>query len=397
MFFTVFVPFVSMSAQQLNVILENEGTNLRVNQPSTTDVAGEVSELNHVIPLQKKLSFTSTKEFYENSSLQSLVVGSDVPTFFEPIRVTENSKSNFIHTESNTLFPYQINDFERIKLTVSAEKPSKAEAVYKTKNRESTLIIRLIPSGEAVEGRLRDAYLVAIKQLSQEKGKNYLPKPNILRFRGNLYRNNGVEGTYVNDEKSFSQINVWECGTWLLITKLDFEGFDEKQFDQFSQDLTCFVNPSRLTGQKLMNLKPNVDFQRGALKDTVITGALVASAFKKIDWASENINLNERYSGFPDLYLNMHTESLQEYLRILDRKSNRTKEPENLTFYVQLKAIRDAGYLAEFIVDTYENVMIVPDNVKLNFAGYYQWKKGRVLSPNLLKKRYKINYRSLPY
>ena len=255
----------------------------------------------------------------------------------------------------------------------------------------------MIPGTEATEGRLRNEYLANIKQLSKENSKTYLPKPTFLKFRGSRYTNNGVAGTNVNDVNSFSQINVFECGSWLLVSKLNINGLEESQFHAFSEDLIRYFNPSKLTSVKPMNLKPIVDFDRESMIDTVVTGALVGSAFKKIDWANENVGINERYSGFPDIYLKMHTESLQEYLKILGRKTTRSKNPENFRFYADLKSINDAGYLAEFILEAYENVMIVPSNLDLDITGYNNWKRDRELNVDLLKKRYKINYRALPY
>lgn len=349
------------------------------------------------MPSAKKAPFSTINDFYVDSPRGGITISSHVPTFSDINQIAANNKSNFRHTETNTIFPYQIGDFERAQLIVFKEQPLKINAIYKGPKGKSTFTVSLIPGGEASEGRLRNEYLTNIRQLSKEKGKTYIPKPTFLKFRGIRYNNNGVEGTYVNDDKAFSQVNVVECGSWLLVTKLDLEGVTESEFLHFSEDLIRYFNPSRLTALKPMNLKPIVDFDREALKDTVVTGAMVASAFKKIDWATENVSEKERYSGFPDIYLNMHIESLKEYLKVLGRKSSRSKNPENFRFFADLKSINDAGYLAEFVMETYENVMIVPNSVNLDFTGFSEWKRERELNVDLLKKRYKINYRALPY
>ncbi len=81
----------------------------------------------------------------------------------------------------------------------------------------------------------------------------------------------------------------------------------------------------------------------------------------------------------------------------MDGKYSFSKVPENARFYADLKTISDAGFLAEFIVESYEYVMIIPSTVNLNLNGYNHWKMERQLDVDLLKKRYKINYRALPY
>ncbi len=386
----------SVNAQILNIALEDKidhsGAHTAINPDEKTS-----KELSPILPSLKKTPFTTIHELYEDSPRGGLTISSDLTNYRDVKSVAANNKSNYIHTESNTTFPYRIGDFERVQLIVFKDQPLKISAIYKAIHGKSTFSASLTPSTEATEGRLRNEFLANIKQLSKDKGKAYMPKPVFLKFKGIRYVNNGIEGTYINDEKSFSQVNVFECGSWVLSTKVDAEGMDETQFRHFSEDLIRYFNPARLTALKPMNLKPIVDFEREALQDTVVTGAMVASAFKKIDWATENVSEKERYSGFPDIYLNMHTESLKEYLTVLGRKKSHSNIPENFRFYADLKSINEAGYLAEFVMETYENVMIVPGYVDLDFNGYNHWKQERELNVDLLKKRYKINYRALPY
>ena len=119
------------------------------------------------------------------------------------------------------------------------------------------------------------------------------------------------------------------------------------------------------------------------MKDTESSSAMVNSAFKKMDWASAKVSKKERYSGFPDIYLAMHIASLTEYLRIQAKKSTLSKNPTVAQFYNDLSTINDAGFLPEFIMEEYENVMIVPDEVTLNFEAYKQWKQGRELKARM--------------
>ena len=388
----------SVHAQMLNITLEDNVEPSGVLPHAERSLDEQiVSELSPYISSLKKTPFSTIHEFYEDSPRGGLTISSDVETYRDVKSIAANNKSNYVHKESNTIFPHRIGNFERVQLVVFKEQPLKIHALYKAVQGESTFTVSLTPSTEATEGRLRNEFLTHIRQLSKEKGKAYTPTPTFLKFNGIRYVNNGIEGTYVNDEKSFSQVNVFECGSWMLVTKLDVVGMDEASFRDFSEDLIRYFNPAKLTALKPMNLKPIVDFEREALQDTVVTGAMVASAFKKIDWATDNVSIKERYSGFPDIYLDMHTESLKAYLEVLDRKKTRSAIEENSRFYTDLKSINDAGYLDEFVMETYENVMIVPAYLYLDFNGYTHWKQARELQVDLLKKRYKINYRALPY
>lgn len=390
----IFSNLFLVKAQQLNIKIDEQ--NARLNESIHPNATASIENLP-VLPAILNTEASVVEEITENTLSNRLITSTDVPSYRELEKVAANNKSNYIHSETNTVFPHLIEDFERFQLISSVNQPGKVDVIYISRKNKSTFTITLSPGGEAVEGRLRNVYLAGIKQLSKEQGKNFLPKPAFLKFNGSRYTCNGVQGVYINGEKSFSQFNAFECGSWILGVKISMEEVVEADFNRFKEDLIRYFNPPRLTALKPMNLKPNVDFVSEALKDTVITGALFGSAFKKINWAEKNVSVRERYSGFPDIYLNMHIEALNEYLKIIGRKANRSKVPENARFYADLKTISDAGFLAEFIVESYEYVMIIPSTVNLNLNGYNHWKMERQLDVDLLKKRYKINYRALPY
>ncbi len=319
-------------------------------------------------------------------------------TYRDLNKVAADPNSNFLHSESNTLFPFRMGEFERIQLIAYPNVPGRIEAIYTAQKGKSSFIISLTPTREATEGRLRDEYLKEIKKLSNEEKRNYLPKPTPVKFNGRNYICNGVQGSYADGNlRSVSQLTVFECGVWLLGIKLKAGDTDFARFSQLEESLTLRFNPARLTALSPLNLKSNVTFAGESMKDTESSSAMVNSAFKKMDWASAKVSKKERYSGFPDIYLAMHIASLTEYLRIQAKKSTLSKNPTVAQFYNDLSTINDAGFLPEFIMEEYENVMIVPDEVTLNFEAYKQWKQGRELKASLKEKKYTIAYRNLPY
>ncbi|MHB9055915.1 MAG: hypothetical protein ACYC2P_07170 [Paludibacteraceae bacterium] len=325
-----------------------------------------------------------------------LPVGKEKTTYKDLDKLAADPKSNYLHPNTNTLFPYNLGEFERKQIVSYPKEKGKIAAIYSSPKDKSSLVISLTPTWEANEGRLRNEYLKKIKELSKEEGKKHLPKPAPVKFKGRDYICNGVQGIY-GDEKSYTQLTVYECGVWLLSIKLKAYNSDSVQFSRLNDNVTVYFNPSGLTALSPLNLKSNVTFEREALKDTVMTSALVSSAFKKMNWASENISEMERHSGFPDIYLAMHIASLREYIQIQGRKKNINKDPKASQYYEDVKAINNAGFLPEFIMEQYDNVMIVPYYVNLNFEAFNQWKQGREISVNLREKQYTITYRNLPY
>lgn len=317
-------------------------------------------------------------------------------TYSDLNKLAQDPKSNYLHPETKTLFPYDLGQFERKQIIAYPNDPGKLLAIYSDKSGKSSIVLSLTPTQDAKEGRLRNEYLKEIRKLSKEVENISLPKPQVLKFRGRNFSNNGVSGTYYN-KKEIAQVTVYECGAWLLGMKVKTQGVDSLNFAKMTEELTQQFNPSRYTALSPLNLKSNVEFNREAMKDTVMSSALANSAFKKMNWAADNVGVRERHSGFPDIYLNMHIAALEEYMRIQGRKKSLSKSAAASEFYNDILALKNADFLAEYIMEQYEEVMNVPPNTKLDFEAYRQWKQGKTIRTRLTDNRYTIIYRNLPY
>lgn len=338
-----------------------------------------------------------TLEYIEKSYTPEILKSEAGQTTYSNLnQLAKDPKSNYLHSQTKTIFPYNLGEFERKQVFEYSKEPGKLSVIYTDKSGKSFIEVHLTPTHDAKEGRLRNEYLKEIKKLAKEEGKNFLPKPQIVKFKGRNYTNNGVSGTY-RDDNSISQYTIYECGVWLLGMNLKMHDMDSVLFEKMSEELTQQFNPSRYTALSPLNLKSNVEFNKEALKDTVMTGALAGSAFTKMNWAAENISARERHSGFPDLYLLMHVAAFEDYLKIQGRKKSLNSSPAAREFYYDIKALRDAGFLAEFIMDEYEEVMIVPPYLKLDLDAYRQWRSRIDIQTKLNQNRYTIVYRNVPY
>lgn len=310
-------------------------------------------------------------------------------------KIALNPSSNYVHPETQTGFPYKIGEFVRSQIVTYKNTPSKIDAIYESDSdgKKSSFTISLIPDNEGVEGRLRNVYLKEILPFEKEEKRNFPPMAVPVKFNGNLYTCNGIKGTYKKSDNEFSRLTVYECGTWLLKISMKANNLDSIGFEKFNQTLIQRFDPSRLTSLRPLNLKSNVDFERDALKDTIMTGALVGSAFKKMDWAIINVSNRERASGFPDLYLNMHLAAWKEFINLQKKKKDITGSYTAKKYVEELYAINNAGFLAEFVMEEYNNIMIVPDYITLNLAAFNKWKEDKNLTINLQKKLYTICYR----
>ena len=386
---------ISALNAQVSIMLDSEAKSVESSISAGSSQA--TKNVEAVTPASP--NYYSIKTFNERNYFSELTApDSGRVVYKDLIKLAADPKSNYLHTETNTVFPYRMGEFERKQIISYPKEPGKITAIYNSVKGKSSVVISLTPTWEAREGRLRNEYLQEIKKLSKEEEKGVLPLPTPIKFNGRNYICNGVQGVF-EDEKSHShsQVSVYECGVWLLGIKMKMYSKDSAQLAQLDESLTQRFNPSRLTALSPLNLKSNVGFEREAMKDTVMTSALVSSAFKKLDWATDHVKEKERHSGFPDIYLAMHVASLKEYIKIQGRKKSLYKSPKAAQFYDDINTINNAGFLAEFIMEEYDNVMIVPANLHLNFEAYRQWKQGRVIQSDLKEKKYTIAYRNLPY
>lgn len=363
---------------------ENEKETRNIRSASNAEInSSKVSYYNYNIQILRENGVKNNSAIHQND--------------FSDSRNTSslNSSNNFLHTETQTVFPYRMEEWTRTQATTFPDEKGKIEVQYSDKTGGNVVGIRLSPSANATEGRLRNEYLKETMKIS--KGSNLFPKeaPVAVKFVGQKYHCNGVRGFFTGTNDNVL-VSVYECGTWLLNIQVSSPRNDREALTRIEESFLQQINPARLTALCPLNLKSNVHFETEALKDTVMTAAIVKSAFRKIEWVKENVDEEERYSGFPDLYLPMHVAALKEYLDVQSRKNwHKSKQAE--AFYRGLDEINKAGYLPEFIMEEYQNVMAVPSNLPLRMKDYEQWKSDRPIKVHLPVNQYTITYRSLPY
>jgi len=121
-------------------------------------------------------------------------------------------------------------------------------------------------------------------------------------------------------------------------------------------------------------------------------GSAMGSAFKKISWALDNVDSLERAAGFPDLYLGLQVESLKEFVQFEKRK--KWNRQQSTTDYLnELNRIIDAGFLEEFIMEQFDMIMIVPQDVTLDFEGFQKWKETHPTTIDLNQRFYVVSYK----
>jgi len=298
------------------------------------------------------------------------------------ISIKINTTGEYIHKATKSKFPEKLENLNRVEVLSLDNKEKNIVVSYASENNKTNISINIYPSESAYEGRLREEYLNSIKSLLN---KTQLEQK-YIKYQGDKFICNGFKGMVLGENNSFTEILIFECGTWFLKLQLETNELDKTQIDELLSKIIKFIDPSKLTGVKKLNKEADLTFDQNKIKDDITLEYSMGSAFKKLEWVKNNIPENECASGFPDLYLDMHIVSLTEVVNILEKNKSTGQ------YLKELNLIINSGFLNEFILDQYQMVMIIPENIKLDFERYKLWKEKNNTEINLNDKKYNITY-----
>ena len=107
----------------------------------------------------------------------------------------------------------------------------------------------------------------------------------------------------------------------------------------------------------------------------------------------KNLEEKEKYSGFQDLYIDMHKEALKQFV-LFEHKHKYSSKEETKEYLKSLNKIIDSPFLNEFLLEQYKMILIVPEDTILNFEEYHKWKSENnfdlELKLNLSEARYEL-------
>ena len=195
----------------------------------------------------------------------------------------------------------------------------------------------------------------------------------------------------MRDNEPINQLVLYECGAWFLKVKISSRELDTSHIEQLEQKVLEKYDPTKLTELKPLNLKSDFIVAPGLGKDRTRAKYILKSGFKKLEWANKNVPENERASGFPDLYLNMHIEAFKELAECKDE--NFTSDNAIAKYISDINKVIKANYLPEFLMKQYNMVMITPDNMKFDFEGFAQWQEEYKISLDMRMHFYLLVYR----
>ncbi len=302
---------------------------------------------------------------------------------------------DYIHSKTETNFPEQFENYKRIDVYSFDKKDENIGVTYENEinDKKTSFSIYLYPTEEASESRLKNEYFNSMQSIANFSKNGVNATQKLIRKVGEKYICNGIKAEMKNDKNELTQLTLFECGTWFYKIRLTTNELDSIQAENIEKKIIEKFEPTRLSGIKKLKTKANVYFAKAAFRDSIMLGSTMGSAYKKINWAIENVKENERASGFPDLYIDMHIESIKELLKFQEKYKYK-KTQATIEYLEELNSIVESGFINEFLMEQYSMLLIVPDERKLNFDAYRKWKENKNLTIDLNKRYYVISYKT---
>ena len=135
-----------------------------------------------------------------------------------------------------------------------------------------------------------------------------------------------------------------------------------------------YYSPITLVKKYPVKVKSTIRVYPIAFQDSSVLYSVMYWAFKKSAWILNNVDSLERCAGYPGLYLLEHTQPILDMVNNWE-ESSEGRAASTKIFFSTLKILVDKGYLDEFIMDLYRDLLVTPPDMKFDFDEYFEWKR----------------------
>ena len=225
-----------------------------------------------------------------------LIINFSIQAQLKPKKI--KSKSDYIHSATGFIFPLTVNEFNRESIYAFDKKKKDVGITYKANDLKTTISIYLYPAGAGTEDRLRNEYLKSMQSVANISDNGIKAEQHAISFKNENYKLNGFKSN-IKDLDKESSLCVYECGEWFFKIRLSSEALDSSGMNQIEKEFLDLYKPTRLVKQSKLHPKASVYFAKTAFVDSLMLGSAMGSAYKKIDWAFENVDSLEARQRIP--------------------------------------------------------------------------------------------------
>jgi len=311
---------------------------------------------------------------------------------YQPKKIT--SREEYTHNSTSITFPLKIQKYNRSEIYAFDRKKTNigVNYEYKETNGNTKFTIYIYPAGSGIEDRLRNEYSLSMKSVASFSVNGVSAIQHAISYFNSGYKINGFKAEFI-DKSSKSNLSIFECGNWFFKVRVTSDILDSTELANLDSGILNYFNPVRLVQVSHLKSKASIYFNKSAFIDSLMLGSAMGSAYKKIEWAIENVDSLERASGFPDMYLDLQIESLKGFVNFEKDHPDFSKSKFTKDYLAQLNLIIDSGYIKEFVLEQFNMIMIIPENTVCDFEGFKNWKLENPININLQERFYHIMYK----
>jgi hypothetical protein len=326
--------------------------------------------------------------------LLAVVLGISITASAQPQgRILKIDDSDFNHI-TGLKFPIEMFGYKRDEIRAFEKGTSNISVKYKKADADesiSTFTIFIYPNTSTSTDRLTDEYYKAVSAIGIARGSKQIEfKHKIRTFEKNGFRLRGLVAI-TSDLKEY--LALFESGKWMLKLRITLPSASQDILDQLEASLLDALNPSMLVEKYPWDPSSyKIILDVDLLSDKIFAPCAYIGGFMLATWINVKVGEQEKLAGVPGLYLQGYNAAytvMIEAWRTAKRKKNKSK------FYPLmsgLEQIEGNGYLEEFLMEQFHQVLIVPDSTVLNQDEYENWKKNHSINVNIKERFFTTKY-----
>jgi adenosine/AMP kinase len=303
---------------------------------------------------------------------------------------------DYTHKSTDVVFPKTVSKYLRTDIMTYDKKATTLDVVYQSHTgfNKTSVSIKIYPAGDGYDVRLRNEYLKSMQEIASTNNSEKISASQYdVFYTKDEYFINGYTAEIKNNDKHQQlHLSVYECGQWFLRLQLESDILKAEELSDLEQIFLDTINPVKIVINHNLNLNAVINILDAARIDSLLVGCAISYANAKADWAANKVDSLERICGFPDLYLDMHTDALNAFVKFSDNNKFSEVNIYTQNYIAELKSLINAGFLSEFILDQYQYVMIIPEDKDLDINGYTKWRLTNPITINLTNPLVNIVY-----
>jgi len=302
-------------------------------------------------------------------------------------------KTDYVQPETFMSFPLKFKQYDRVSIYSFDNYQTNVGITYQSRD-GLTITIYIYPAYEGMEDRLRNQFLMCLQQMTETSIFKKRSNQELVSYSKNGYKVNGLSARVIlSGVNSF--LSVYECGEWFFKIRISGVAYGSQVLvKNAEQDMLKQFDPTKLVKEAPLHPYASITMMHAALKDSLMLGCQLESAFSKSKWAKEHVDSLERVSGFPGLYIDLQVEGLKKTLEFAREHPAMSRSASTEEYLAELNMIDNSGFMKEFIRDQFIVNMIGDSGTVANVEGYAKWKKRHPLKINLDDQYYRMYYKT---